>query len=56
MFLKLKCIAICLVLILTLNLAACLFVPETTAKKKRLPVGNQEMVSGVQKSKYLGQS
>ena len=29
MFLKLKCIAICLVLILTLNLAACLFVPET---------------------------
>ena len=33
MFLKLKCIAICLVLILTLNLAACLFVPETTANK-----------------------
>ena len=33
MFLKLKCIAICLVLILTLNLAACLFVPETKAIK-----------------------
>ena len=33
MFLKLKCIAICLVLILTFNLAACLFVPETTANK-----------------------
>ena len=33
MFLKLKCIAICLVLILTFNLAACLFVPETKAIK-----------------------
>ena len=33
MFLKLKCIAICLVLILTLNLAACLFVPETKTIK-----------------------
>ena len=33
MFLKLKCIAIWLVLILTLNLAACLFVPETKAIK-----------------------